>query len=92
MADEMKLARQRAKGMKAQRLWDDPLLQELIADIEREVVDGWKTSRAEEKDRREEIYYLQRALEYLKQKIMNHIGTGKRAEKELEGIEKERKK
>jgi len=92
MTDDMKLARQRARGLKAQRLWDDPLLQEIFAEIEREVLDGWKTSRSEERDRREEIYYLQRAVEHLKQKIRTHVGTGKRADKELEEIEKERKR
>ena len=90
--DELKLTRQRARGLKAQRLLDEPLMQEIFDEIDKEIIDGWKTSRSEEKDRREEIYYLQRAVEAFKDRLRARVFTGKVANKELEDIEKAKKK
>lgn len=90
--DELKLTQQRARGLKAQRLLDDPLLIEILAEIDKEIVDGWKTSRSEERDRREEIYYLQRAVETLRERLRGRVFTGKQAHKQLEEIERAKKK
>ena len=87
MTDEMKLHRQRAAGLKAQTLWDSPTVKEIFAEMEEDVRKGWAESKAEEKDRREEIYWYMRAVEEVKRKFQLRISTGKLAAKQLEELE-----
>lgn len=86
--DEMKLLRQRSRGAKTQRLWDDPELQAILAEIDEDIRVGWKGTQSDEKERREEIYYLMRAVEEFKQRLQTRIANGKFAGKQLEDIER----
>jgi microcompartment protein CcmL/EutN len=92
MTDEMKLHRQRTAGLKAAKEWGSPVLQEIIAEMEEDVSKGWMTTKADEGERREELYYFSRAVEDMKHRFQKRIADGKYAEKQIEEIEDQRKK
>lgn len=80
--DQNRLIRERKQGAKAEGLWEG--LQEIFTEMEDDIRNGWKGSKADERERREEIYYFMRALEDLKQRLKVRIATGKFAAKQLE--------
>ena len=84
MTDEIKLHKQRAAGLKAEKEWHSPVLQAIIAELEADVRNSWMESNADEKERREELYYFSRALQALKHRFQKRISDGKYAEKQLE--------
>ena len=90
--DENRMIRERTAGHKAQALWDDKTLQECFTEIADDIRNGWSESKSEEADRREELYYLNRALEELKRRIRKRIGVGNTAAKQLTEIEEGRKR
>jgi hypothetical protein len=92
MVDQMKLHRQRAVGLKAAKEWGSPVLQEIIAEMEADVSKGWMTTKSDERERREELYYFSRAIEDVKHRFQKRIADGKYAEKQIQEIEDERKR
>lgn len=92
MPDEMKLHKQRARGQEALRLWENSMIQEFFTEIENDIRDGWRNTKGEEQDLREQIYLTMRVFENFKQKFKTYIATGKLAAKELLEIEEQRKR
>lgn len=83
MADDGKLRKAVARGTQAKHLLANPLLQEAFEAIESEVIQSWKTSVGNEKEQRENAYFLFRALEDLKAKINRIVREGNDAQTEL---------
>ena len=92
MADEFKLHRQRASGQEAQRLWENSMIQEFFTDMENEIRDGWRSTKADEHDVREQIYLKMLNFEDFKQKFKTRMATGKLAARELLELEEKRKR
>lgn len=92
MTDEVRLHRQRARGQEAKRLWENSMLQECFAEMEKTVKDALFTSKAEEADLRERCYLMLRLHESYKQQFKSFMYTGEIAAKQLLAIEEDRKR
>jgi hypothetical protein len=91
MTDEVKLHRQRARGQEAKRLWENTMVQEFFAAVEKQVKDALFDSAAGEGDVRERCYLMMRLHENYKQQFKSFMYTGEIASKQLLDIEKHRK-
>lgn len=90
MTDEIKLHKQRARGQEAKRLWENSMIQEFFAEMEKTVKDALFASKAEELDVRERCYLMMRLHENYKQQFKSFMFTGEIARKQLLEIEEQR--
>lgn len=84
MIDKAKLRAQIDKGSAAQGILDSSIMQEAFSLIEEEIQQGWQETRADEREQRENAYYLHRALNTLRAKLEGFVNNGAYAQKELE--------
>lgn len=89
MSDRSKLQHQAARGERAQRLLEDPLVVEAFEAIEQKILEGWRESRAEEREQRENAYVMHRLLQSFREHFAAHVRTGELARTELLAIAEE---
>ena len=70
---------ERARGVQAKRLLDDPLLSEAFREIESRYTSVWRDSAPSQKGEREEAYSALFALKQLRQQLQNYLETGRLA-------------
>ena len=92
MADDIKLARQRARGAEAKRLWENSMIQEFFTKLENEIKEALFASKGDESDIRERCYLMMRLHQNYKSQFRTFMYTGDIAAKELLEIEEERKR
>jgi hypothetical protein len=87
MVDELKAAKQRARGQEAKRLLENSMIQEFFTSIEKTVSDAWSGSKADEADVRERAYLMMRLVANLKQQFTSCMYTGEIASRDLLMVE-----
>ena len=90
--DEFKLHQQRARGQEANRLWENSMIQEFFAAVEKQLTDALFGSKADEEKERERAYLMMRLHQNYKQQFKSFMFTGEIASKELLKIEEEKKR
>lgn len=82
--DQTKLREQIDRGAGAQKLLDSPILKDAFDSIEKEISEGWQNSQADEKEQRENAYFMHRAVKSLRDKLKGYVSQGGYAQKQLE--------
>lgn len=72
------------KGIRAEQLLDDPLLQEALTAIEEQYVEAWKNSKADDTAGREQTYFAMQGLNAFRDQLRVIIGSGKLSARQLE--------
>lgn len=72
------------RAVNAQRLLDDPLLQEALLVMESMYINDWKTSTVDDVVKRERAYACMSVLNDFKAALDSFVNTGKIAEKQIE--------
>lgn len=72
-----------SRGHHAKRIMEDELVVEAFDLIERQVIEAWQNSRADEEDERRNAYLMQRLLKNLRGHFQKTIRDGESASKEL---------
>lgn len=72
------------RAVNAQRLLDDPLLQEALLVMESMYINDWKTSTVDDVVKRERAYACMSVLHDFKAALDSFVNTGKIAEKQIE--------
>lgn len=75
------------RGVKAEALLKNELLQEAFDKIEGAILEGWKNSQAHEDEQRRNAYLMQRLLQNFKAHFNYIVRTGKHAESQLLKLE-----
>ena len=83
VSDSGKLRKKVSRGKQAEQLWASPILQGAFDEIEGDLVSNWKGSSGEEKEQRENAYFLLRALTELKSRLRKIVREGNDAQTEL---------
>jgi hypothetical protein len=83
MADEGKLRAQAARADRARQVYEQDIVQEALAVIDKTINDAWRNSTADEKECRDNAYVMHRLLENFKQQFLHAMATGEAAKKEL---------
>jgi hypothetical protein len=87
---EAKLRTQQERAAHAERLLNDPLLQEAFQKLDDEFMRTWRQTSVNDTEARERIYSLCTALDAIKQQIAGVIVDGKIAKMNLEQQQKNR--
>jgi hypothetical protein len=87
---EAKLRTQQERAAHAERLLNDPLLQEAFQKLDDEFMRTWRQTSVNDTEARERIYSLCTALDAIKQHIAGVIVDGKIAKMNLEQQQKNR--
>lgn len=83
MSDEGKLREQAARGEHAKSVYEQDIVKQAFAAVEKTIDDGWKNTSADEERERENAYLMHRLLQNLRQQFVVAIATGEAAKKEL---------
>jgi len=83
MSETGKLELERVRGVRAQRLMEDDLLKEALSVIRGNIRDSWETSKANDKDGREDAWKMMKVVNEFERHLRSVMGTGKMAEAEL---------
>lgn len=75
--------RQADRGVEAEKLLNNPLLNETLDAMESTITESWKKSHSEEHEVRHNNYLMIRLLGNLRHSLRTTMQTGKAAEKEL---------
>jgi hypothetical protein len=85
---EEKLNKAAAKGMRAQRLLDDPIFQEAFDQIEAAYIEKWKSSSARDDDARQRLWQGVQILGIVKENIKQFAKDGRVAAASLKALTK----
>lgn len=69
-----------ARGIRAQQLIDDPILNGIFAAVERDCIEALKRSKPGSEDERTGLIAKLNAVEDLRQELVSVVTTGKNAE------------
>lgn len=83
MADEGKLREQASRGEHARRIIESELVQEVLAKMDKRILDSIRESAGDESEIRERAYLMFRLLENFKAEFKTMALTGDAASKEL---------
>ena len=72
------------KGINAQQILNDPLIQEALRQLEGMYINDWKTSTVDDVVKRERAYACVSVLSDFKAALNSFVNTGKIAEKQIE--------
>ena len=72
------------KGINAQHILNDPLIQEALRQLEGMYINDWKTSTVDDVVKRERAYACVSVLSDFKAALNSFVNTGKIAEKQIE--------
>ena len=81
--DEAKLRRSLARGDRARRLIEDELVVEALDTIEKQLIQAWQESRADEEEQRRNAYLMQRLLKNFREHFQKLVRDGDASGKEL---------
>ena len=81
--DEAKLSEQMVRGEEAKRILNSPLFKEAFKALEASLIDDWKSTKADQKDVRENLYLMLDLLENFEQFFTIHVSNGNAAAAEL---------
>ncbi len=87
--DEIKLGIAQHKGIRAQELLDNALLQETFQYLEGEYLKAWRASKAPETDAREAAWRAVKTLDVIQQHIKRYVADGKIAASDLRRLSEE---
>ena len=79
--DEMSLKRAIAKGDQAQTLIESH--KDLWGEIEDDLWQMWRSSKADDRDGRESLYHEQHAIKSVQARLTRIVNEGKKAQEEL---------
>lgn len=86
MSDEGKLREQASRGERAKNVYEQDIVKEAFAAVQKTIDDGWKNTSADEERERENAYLMHRLLQNLRQQFVVAMSTGEAAKKELLSI------
>jgi hypothetical protein len=75
-----------ARGERARILLEEPILRDFFTDMDRKLTDGIKGSAYEDKEGRENLYRMYKALDSFKKLFERYIAEGKIASDMLEKV------
>src|SRR5262249_54073464 len=87
--DRRKLHARVEKGNRAAEEFADPLLQEALDDLEKEIELGWKSSAADDQEGRDNAYKLHRLLLRLRAWFKERAVSGSNARALLQDLEQQ---
>lgn len=70
---------------------DDELVQEALGELEKAAIEGWRNSRAEDAERREDAWRMLRTLDVFKDQFERWIAGGMKAAHDLEFQKKQQR-
>lgn len=90
--DEDKLSDAISRGARAERLVNDPLLQEAFDALERDYVRGWRDTGARDTDARERLWQALHIIAKVRAHLTAAVNNGKLAQRELDAFAREGRK
>ena len=84
--DEFKLAQQQGKGVQAESLLSNPLLQEVFAALEKEYIEGCLKTAAKDTQARERLWQAIHIGRIYQEHMRRYIENGKLATRDLAQI------
>jgi len=82
----MGLDDERQRGLLAETLRNNPLLTEIFTVLKDSYITDWSTTEPSDFEKREQAFYLLRALNEIEGQIDSLIATGKLASQQIESI------
>jgi hypothetical protein len=86
----MGLDDERQRGLLAETLRNNPLLKEIFQTLESSYIADWSQTDFSDAEKREQAFYLLRALRDIQGQIDSIISTGKLASKQIDSIVRKR--
>lgn len=83
MKDELKLKRDQQAGLKARQLLEDPMINDALNAIRKNLYDKIARSDFDQSEAREDAYRMLRSVEAFEGQFKRFINTGKIAEEKL---------
>jgi len=84
--DEDKLSEAMGRGARAERLLNDPLLQEAFEMLERDYIRGWRDTGARDTDARERLWQALHVVAKVRSHLGSVVSSGKLAQRELDAL------
>jgi len=84
--DEIKALQAESKGMRAQELLQNEILQEVFQTLKNDYIEKWKTTSARDSDARERLWQAVNIVDLVKDHIRYIVDKGKLSTKELAKI------
>lgn len=82
----MPLDEERQRGLLAETLQNNPLLKEIFQTLESSYISDWSQTNLEDVEKREQSFYMLKALQDIKSEIDSIIATGKLADRQINDI------
>lgn len=82
----MSLDNERQRGLLAETLRNNPLLKEIFQSLKDSYITDWSQTELSDAEKREQSFYLLRALNDIEGQIDSLIATGKLASQQIDGI------
>jgi hypothetical protein len=84
----MGLDEERQRGQLAESLRNNPLLQEIFQALRDSYITDWSQTERSDVDKREQQYYLLKALDDIELELQSIISTGRLATQQIESNKK----
>lgn len=81
----------RAKGVRARELLDNPLMVESFAAVKAEYIEAWEKSPARDSEAREKLWVMVKLIDRVKAHLEQMVDNGKLADAELTAIEQRKR-
>ncbi len=89
--DEIKLGQAQHRGIRAEELLNNSLLQEAFRDIEAEFLKAWRSTKARDTDARERLWQAIHCLGIVHETLKRHVTDGRIAAEDLRRLSRESK-
>ncbi len=89
--DEIKLGQAQHRGIRAEELLNNSLLQEAFRDIEIEYLKAWRSTKARDTDARERFWQAIQCLGIVHETLKQHVTNGRIAAEDLRRLSRESK-
>ena len=86
----MSLDDERQRGLLAETLRSNPLLKEIFQSLESSYIADWSQTDLDDTKKREQAFYLLRALQDIQGQIDSIVATGKLADQQIRGFSRKK--
>ena len=92
MTDELRLNLDQERGVRAEALLRNELLQEAFATLEKRYTDEWRVTKVRDTDARERLWQAVNIVGKVRDHLATLIGNGKLAQRQLDDLANNRPK
>ena len=82
----MSLDEERQRGLQAESLRNNPLLQKIFSELNESYIRDWSQTDRKDPEKRAPAFYLHKAVEEIEQEIASLISSGQMATQQIDSI------